>query len=156
MRRARGAAMVESAVVAAFMLVMFACLWSAVSYHAGKLRAMNEARYSAWQVALGTCDGSEDAIEDIGETTDEAGAGSLPNTKQSDQFLSVRAGSLANESGYVDLTRKRTVTFSKLVGGGSHEMKSRMHMRCNEPTPPETAKDLFMTALGVAKFSYGF
>lgn len=142
--------------IAAFMVVMLACVWAALRYQAAKIRAMDEARHAAWAAALKHCDGSDETIEDIGDTADMAGTGPLPSTKQADEFLNVRAGSLAKDSGHVDLTKKRMVSFPKLMGGQSYELRSRMYLRCNEPSPPETAKDLFMTAVGVSKFKYGF
>ncbi|MCC6666531.1 MAG: hypothetical protein IT375_22455 [Polyangiaceae bacterium] len=155
-RRQRGAAMVEAAVIAVFMLMMFASLWAAVSYQAAKLRAMDDARHAAWAAALAPCQGGGDTLTDVANTTKDSGSGPLPSTQHSDHFLDVRAGSLAKDAGYVDLTRQRQVKFPKLMGGSTYEMRGRMYLRCNEPTPPETARDLFMTAVGVAKYTYGF
>ncbi len=148
--------MVEAAVIAVFMLMMFASLWAAVSYQAAKLRAMDDARHAAWAAALAPCQGGGDTLTDVANTTKDSGSGPLPSTQQSDHFLDVRADSLAKDSGYVDLTRERQVKFPKLMGGSTYEMRGRMYLRCNEPAPPETARDLFMTAVGVAKYTYGF
>ncbi|MBK9000553.1 MAG: hypothetical protein IPM35_32940 [Myxococcales bacterium] len=154
-RRQRGAAMVEAAVVAAFMVVMLACVWAALRYQATKIRVMDQTRLAVWQTALGACEGYGDTLADIGETADQAGT-SLPSTKQADQFAELGATSLAKDSGYADVTSEKMVTFPKLIGGKSYEMKSRMYVRCNEPAPPENAKDFFMTAVGVAKYLYDF
>lgn len=153
-RRERGAAMVEAAVVAVFMVMVFACAWSALRFQAAKLHAMDEARSTAWALALKGCEGKSDALADIGETASEAGSGPLPSTKTADEFAEIGATSLARDSGQVDVTSKRTVTFPKLMGGQSHELSGRMTMRCNEPNPPENLLDLFKTAVGVANFKY--
>lgn len=141
--------------IAAFMVVMLACVWAALRYQAAKVRVMDEARLAAWKTALKPCDGATDAIADIGEAADQAGT-PLPSTKQADEFAEIGTTSLAKDSGYADVTRKKMVTFPQLIGGKSYEMRSRMYLRCNEPAPPETARDLFMTAVGVAKYTYGF
>ena len=142
--------------VAAFMVVMLACVWAALRYQAAKVRVMDETRLAAWKTALEPCDGASDVLADIGDTADLAGTGPLPSTKQADEFAEIGATSLAKDSGYADVTRKKMVTFPKLIGGKSYEMRSRMYLRCNEPSPPENAKDFFMTAVGVSKYLYGF
>jgi Flp pilus assembly protein TadG len=155
-RRQRGAAMVESAVVAAFMVILLACMWAAVRFQSAKIAVMNETRVAAWQAALQPCEGTESTLDNIAQATDDSSSGPLPSTANVDPYLSVGASSLATDSGYVDVTRKRLVAFPGLLGGKVYEMKSSMTMRCNEPTPPENAEDLFLTALGVAKYLQNF
>jgi len=147
--------MVESAVVAAFMVIILACMWAAVKFQSTKITVMDQARLATWQAALQPCEGSESTLENIADATDDSEAGPLPSTAQVDPYLDVHATSLAKDSGYVEVTRKKSVAFPGVLGGKAYEMRSSMRVRCNEPEAPETLQDLFLTALGVTKYMNG-
>jgi hypothetical protein len=147
--------MVESAIVAVFMVIVLACMWAAVRFQSTKIRVMDEARVATWQAALHSCEGSESTLDNIADATGDSEAGPLPSTAQVDPYLDVHSTSLAKDSGYVEITRKKSVAFPGLLGGRAYEMRSSMSMRCNEPEAPETLQDLFLTALGVTKYMNG-
>lgn len=146
--------MVEAAIIAGMMVLVFACMWGAVSFQRAKLSAMNQARVAAWTAALRPCDGSENTLEDLANTTDDAESDPLPNTQKVDQFAALGKTSLAKDSGYVDVTRKQSAQFPKVIGGQTYELQAHMYMRCNEPDPPETALEFFKTGFAVLKSSF--
>jgi len=155
-RRQRGAAMTESAIIAAFMVIQFACMWAAVSYERAKIMVMNEARAEAWAQAIKPCGGGGgDVMGDIGGATGDASSPNMPNTGESNQYIDIGSTSMGKDAGYVTITRQRNVTFPGIIGGKSYMMSSRMHMRCNEPPGPETPWDFFKQAFGVVKGLFG-
>lgn len=150
--------MTESAIIAAFMVIQFACLWAAVSYERAKIMVMNEARVEAWSKAIKPCNGGGggDVLGDIGSATGDANSPGMPSTGESNQYIDLGSTSMAQDAGYVTINRQRNVTFPAVIGGKSYTMYSRMHMRCNEPPGPETAWDFFKNAFGVVKGMFGF
>jgi hypothetical protein len=148
--------MAEAAIIAAFMVIQFACMWGAVNYEKAKLMVMDEARFQAWQAALQPCDGTEDTMGNIGNETANADSDAVPSQGESQQYIDIGKTSLGKDSGYVDITRERNVTFPKVIGGSQFTMKAHMYMRCNEPKPPEGLKDFFETAFNVLKGMFSF
>jgi hypothetical protein len=140
--------MAEAAIIAAFMVIQFACMWAAVSYEKAKVQAMDEARSMAWQSALQACKGTESTLGDVANEAQEAGADALPDQSGAavGSKVDLTKTSLATDSGYVDLTRERTVTFPQVIGGSQFTMKAHEYIRCNEPHPPENIKDFFEAA----------
>ena len=155
-RQLRGAAMVEAAIIAAFMVIQFASMWGAVSYEKGKLMVMDEARTIAWQQALQPCDGNESTMGNIGNETGNADSDSVPGQGESQKYIDIGKTSLGKDSGYVNVTQSRNVTFPAVIGGQQFTMQAHMYMRCNEPKPPEGLKDFFETAFGVLKDMFSF
>ncbi len=143
--------MTEAAIIAAYMVIQFACMWGAVSYEKTKVMAMDEARYMSWQQALQPCDGSESTMGDIGNEAANAGSDPLPGGVPNSQMPNVGSTSLATDSGYVDLTRTQKVSFPAIIGGKEFAMQGKMYMRCNEPHPPENVVDFFKQAWNVIK-----
>ncbi len=80
----------------------------------------------------------------------------MPSTQPVDKYLDVGTTSLATDSGYVSVARKRSVSFPQMLGGTTYQMHGSMYIRCNEPEPPENAKDFFKTAFSVVKYSFNF
>lgn len=146
----------EAVIVTGVLAIIMACMWAAVSYQKVKLEVMAEARAQAWQAALQPCEGSGDTLNDIAGETGSADSDSMPGTQSVDKYLDVGTTSLATDSGYVDVTRKRSVTFPKMIGGATYQMQGSMYMRCNEPNPPENVTDFFKTAFSVVKYSFSF
>lgn len=155
-RRSRGAAMVESAIIAGFMVILFACLWAAASYHSTKIRVMDEARAEAWKKAIGPCQGAESIHDDLSAAATEASSPGVPSTKSSDDYVDLQKTSLAVGSGYVAVEKEKNVQFPGLLGGSTFPMKGRMRLRCNEPEAPETAVDFFKQGFAVLKATSGF
>ncbi len=63
--------MTESAIIAAFMVIQFACLWAAVTFQKAKIGVMDEARVAAWATAIQYCSGSGDISGDIAKDDEE-------------------------------------------------------------------------------------
>lgn len=148
--------MVEGAVVAALFVILFACMWAAVSYQRAKIRVMEDTRRAIWPEALAACAGSGSSLDDVGNNTSDADSPALPDTKASDQYADLEKSSLAVSSGYVTIEKKRVVTFPGVIGGSSATMRGRMRVRCNEPKPPETAAQFFKQGFSVLKATSGF
>jgi hypothetical protein len=132
--------MVEGAVVASVFVILFACLWAALSYHANKIRVMESARSEAWPAALDACPGDGNAFVDVGDHV---------NPHVADDYADLDKSSLAVESGHVKVERLKAVTFPGVIGGTTVTMKGRMFLRCNEPKSPETAGQFFKQGFAV-------
>lgn len=151
--------MTEGAIIAACMVILFACMWAGVSYERTKISVMDEARLTAWQQALQPCSGGDSVMTDIGSEAGNANVpGGMPNNSGSNQYIDPSKTSLGKDSGYVTVVKKKDVTFPQVIGGGTFTMQGKMHMRCNEPKPTENLKDFFKQAFNVAKdlFSIGW
>lgn len=148
--------MIESAVIAGFFVILFACLWAAASYHSAKIRVMDSARAEAWKKALAPCLGHESVSDDLSAATTAASAPSLPSTKSSDAYVDLEKTSIAVGSGYVAVDQEQSVQLPGLIGGSTYAMRGRMRLRCNEPEPPETLVDFFKQGFAVVKSTSGF
>jgi hypothetical protein len=150
-RRRRGAAMAESAIIAMVMVIIFACMWAAVSYHKAKLQAMDQARAQAWTQALQSCSGNESLVTDLGNEAGNSGAGGVPDTQN--DFYNPVDNDAFKDSGYVTVTKTRNVKFPGVIGGQSFDMQAKMHMRCNEPKKNDDGakyfKIVFLVAIGL-------
>lgn len=155
-RRERGAATAEGVIITGMMVIIMACLWGIVSAHRAKITAMDDARKSAWVAALKPCSGGGSTMGDITAATGQAESDAVPDTSESNQYLDPSKTSLGTDSGYITLKKTRQVTFPGVIGGSTYTMYGHMHMRCNEPNPPENLVDFFKTAFGVVKGVFSF
>jgi hypothetical protein len=150
-RRRRGAAMTESAIIAAFMVIQFACIWAAVSYQKAKIGVMDEARVAAWATTIQYCSGGGDVSGDLNQSVGDANAGGVPDISEASNQAGSSFG-LANavfkDSGYPTITKQREAKFPGVIGGSTYTMIGKMHMRCNEPKKNDDGKKYFLIALG--------
>jgi hypothetical protein len=143
--------MTESAIIAMVMVIIFACMWAAVSYEHAKIRVMDEARAQSWGQALaGTnCSGGgEDLSGQMNANSQDANSDATPDTSGIDSTIPVAGNAAFSDSGYVTVELKRNVQFPGLIGGKSYTMWGRMHMRCNEKPNNDDGDKYFWIALG--------
>ena len=147
--------MAESAIIAMVMVIIFACMWGAVSYHKAKLQAMDQARAQGWAQALQACSGNESVASDIGNAVGESGSEGMPSTSESDQFYDIKSNDAFKDSGYITITKSKNVKFPGVIGGQSFDMQGKMHMRCNEPKKNDDGEKYFkiVLAAGIALYA---
>jgi hypothetical protein len=137
-RRRRGAAMVEAAIIAMVMVVIFACMWASVTFQNTKIRAMDDARVDAWQKSLKACTGGDSVIGDVGSQLSESGAPSIPDTSKTKELMGGQGvtdmSDFSQDSGYMTVVKTRPGMYPLVIGGMPYAMQGKMHMRCNEPT----------------------
>lgn len=143
--------MTESAIIAAFMVIQFACIWAAVTYQKAKIGVMDDARVAAWAAALNACDGGGSMATDIGQQVGDSEAGGVPDISEAQNQAGSQFGTgngAFNDSGYHTTTKQRQAKFPNLIGGSTYTMYGKMHMRCNEPKKNDDGKKYFLIALG--------
>ena len=147
--------MAEAAIIAMVMVIVFACMWAAVSYHRAKLTAMDQARTAAWAQALKSCSGNESVVSDLGNSAGDADSPGVPSTEDSKQFYDVTSNDAFKDSGYVTVTKTKNVKFPGVIGGQSFDMQGKMHMRCNEPKKNDDGAKYFkiVLAAGIALYA---
>ena len=148
-RRRRGAAMTESAIIAMVMVIVFACMWAAVSYEHAKIRVMDESRAQAWQKAIAgsSCSGGESMEADMNANAGDANSDATPDTSGVDSYVPITGNGAFTDSGYLTLELKRDVKFPGVIGGSTYTMWGKMHMRCNEKKKNDDGDKYFALAL---------
>ncbi len=146
--RRRGAAFVESVLVAGLFVLFFALMWTALGFFRTKLDVMADARQEAWQKALDPCGGSgifgqvkQQALSDVENAEGLSEPSTQPGVEEEAE----------EDSGYVTIHRKEPFVSSKLAGGQAYELSGKMHVRCNEDIQSDSLWELTKSALGLAK-----
>jgi hypothetical protein len=143
--------MTESAIIAAFMVIQFACLWAAVSFQKAKIGVMDEARVAAWQQTIQYCSGGGDVMSDVAQNTGDSNSGAAPDISGAQEQGGSSFGlgnDVFKDSGYPTITKQRDAKFPNVIGGNTYTMVGKMHMRCNEPKKNDNGKKYFLIALG--------
>jgi len=143
--------MTESAIIAAFMVIQFACIWAAVSYQKAKIGVMDEARLAAWQTTIQYCSGGGDVSTDMEQNVGDSNAGAMPDISGAQEQGGGSFGlgnDVFKDSGYPNIQKQRNAKFPGVIGGSSYTMYGKMHMRCNEPKKNDNGKKYFLIALG--------
>lgn len=143
--------MTESAIIAAFMVIQFACIWAAVSYQKAKIGVMDEARLAAWQTTIQYCSGGGDVSGDMEQNVGDANAGGVPDISGAQEQGGSSFGlgnDVFKDSGYPNISKQRQAKFPGVIGGSSYTMYGKMHMRCNEPKKNDNGKTYFLIILG--------
>lgn len=155
LRRQRGAAMAEGAIVAMVMVILLASMWAAVSYEKTKLTVMDQARVAAWQKSLQTCAGDEDVLTDIGNSSEDAASDAPPDTGSTGDFISLPGLDVFKSAGYAEVDLTKGVTFPGVIGGQTFTMHGKMYMRCNEPKKNDDGEKYFkiVLAAGIALYA---
>src|SRR5215510_13646894 len=111
--------MTEAAIVISLFVVLFACMWAAVSYQNAKLRAMDDARAEGWGKALqNECGDGDNMMNNIGDQSQESGAPATPDTSKTNDLLGGQGvtsmSEFSKDSGYMTLVKHRTGAFPAL------------------------------------------
>ncbi len=148
--------MVEGAIIAMVMVILLACMWAAVSYERVKLQVMNDARTAAWQKALQPCQGNDNVLTSIDQSSADANSEPPPDTGGDlGKFISLPSLDVFKGSGYVDVDLTQNTTFPGVIGGTTFTMHGKMYMRCNEPKRNDDGKKYFDIVLlaGIALYA---
>ncbi|GMV18656.1 MAG: hypothetical protein HS104_00740 [Polyangiaceae bacterium] len=143
--------MTESAIIAAFMVIQFACIWAAVSFQKAKIGVMDEARLAGWQTAIQYCSGGGDVASDLDQNVGDSGGGAVPDISGASEQGGGSFGlgnDVFKDSGYPTISKQRETKFPGVIGGSSYTMYGKMHMRCNEPKKNDNGKTYFLIILG--------
>lgn len=141
--------MTESAIIAMVMVIVFACMWAAVSYEHAKIRVMDEARAQAWQKAISgdSCSGGGSMEGDINANAGDANSDATPDTSGVQGDYNMPISGVMTDSGYLTHELKRDVKFPGVIGGSTYTMWGKMHMRCNEKKKNDDGNKYFALAL---------
>jgi hypothetical protein len=123
LRRARGAVLVEAAIVSAMLMTLMAGGLFLHRLYATKIKVMNDARTAGFSQALQGCN----SAVDLNAIWAETGASSAPievETSSAPAFF----GSVGHTSG----SASERATAHGRVGGGSYTLSTTNSLACNE------------------------
>lgn len=150
-RRARGAALVEAAVVIPFFIVIFIALVFFSRLYIEKMRTMSDAKQIAWTYAMNNCEGQppeiqkteEDLPKDNQPSEGSTGVDS-ENAKYANGFPGSDTVSKGSNMATATIQGQVTTTDRSKIGTGSSaitkQVSSKAWVTCNE-TPVDIGED---------------